>query len=384
MVNLQASRPEPGPIACTHKAASAYSLRAVSIAGLLVTTTAVAGPTGGNVVAGSAAIDASGTTTTINQQTELLAIDWDQFSIGAGESVNFTQPGSTSIALNRDLSGIRSDLMGSLTATGRVFLLNPAGILVGAGATIDTAGLLLSDLNIDDPQAALTQLTPGGTLTLSEQDLAAGGIEVLGSVHTTGPDGLTLAGQYLRINGSTLSENGPSNFQVGGAVVVRTDATGQYGVVVDAPIRADISGDGILYNVSSTPGEASIRTSNGNINININYTDNLAVEPINPTEAGSAYAAIGGNINRRIVTTTYVPAESDLIDSTVTDSLIEAGDEQDIKLVGDTDRRRDNNIDNLIADCPEDTRDNNDCKRQQAIKHYLGRLLIGGALPSSD
>lgn len=361
-----------------------YSCRVLGTACLLVTAPTLAAPSGGNVVSGSATITTTGNATTVNQQTELLAIDWDQFNVGTGESVNFSQPGSSAIALNRDLSGARSNLMGTLTANGRVFILNSAGILVGADATIDTAGLILSDLSVSDPQAALTQLAPGGTLTLSEQDLAAGGIEVLGSIRTTGPDGLTLAGQYLRINGSTLSENGPTNFQVGGAVVVRTDATGQYGVVVDAPVQADISDDGILYNVSSTPGEASIRTSNGNININVAYTDNLVVDPINPTEAGSAYAAIGGNINRRIETSTYIPAEADLIDSTVTDSLIEAGDEQDNKLVGDTDRRRENNIDRLIADCPKDSRDNKDCKRQQAIKHYLGRLLIGGALPSSD
>src|SRR6187397_2209221 len=51
-----------------------------------------AAPSGGEVTAGSGAISQSGTTVTIDQSSSRLAIDWQRFDIGAGESVTFVQP----------------------------------------------------------------------------------------------------------------------------------------------------------------------------------------------------------------------------------------------------------------------------------------------------
>lgn len=40
---------------------------------------------------------------TINQASNRLAIDWQSFSVGAGNTVNFVQPGASAVALNRVL-----------------------------------------------------------------------------------------------------------------------------------------------------------------------------------------------------------------------------------------------------------------------------------------
>ena len=62
-----------------------------------------AGPAGGVVAAGSAGIAVNGARTTITQTTQNAAINWQSFGIAAGEAVQFLQPNSSSVALNRVL-----------------------------------------------------------------------------------------------------------------------------------------------------------------------------------------------------------------------------------------------------------------------------------------
>ena len=48
---------------------------------------AFAGPEGGVVTGGSGSINQSGSTTTINQTTDRMAIDWNSFNVAADERV---------------------------------------------------------------------------------------------------------------------------------------------------------------------------------------------------------------------------------------------------------------------------------------------------------
>lgn len=77
-------------------------------------------------------------------------LHWDRFSIGAGNTVRFVQQGATSAVLNRVTGNTASQIHGALQSNGRVFLLNPNGILFGAGARVDVSGLLASTLDIAD------------------------------------------------------------------------------------------------------------------------------------------------------------------------------------------------------------------------------------------
>ncbi|MFY8043301.1 MAG: filamentous hemagglutinin N-terminal domain-containing protein, partial [Rhodoferax sp.] len=77
-------------------------------------------------------------------------INWNSFSIASGQTVRFDQLTAGSAVLNRVTGNSASNILGTLQSNGRVFLLNPNGIVFGAGARIDTAGLLASTLNISD------------------------------------------------------------------------------------------------------------------------------------------------------------------------------------------------------------------------------------------
>ena len=107
-----------------------------------------ASPEGGSVEAGQAAINQSGGTTTIQQLTNNVIINWNSFNIGAGQIVQFLQPSALSAALNRVVGADPSAILGELKSNGMVFLINPNGILFGQGAQIDTGSFIASTLNI--------------------------------------------------------------------------------------------------------------------------------------------------------------------------------------------------------------------------------------------
>src|SRR5688572_18314616 len=117
---------------------------------------AFAEPTGGAVQLGTGTIDTVDTTTTIDQTSNHLQVNWATFNVAADETVNFVQPSATAIALNRILDVDPSSILGSLTANGRVVLSNPNGILFGANSTVNVGALIATSLDpafddFDDP-----------------------------------------------------------------------------------------------------------------------------------------------------------------------------------------------------------------------------------------
>ncbi|NBT48674.1 MAG: filamentous hemagglutinin N-terminal domain-containing protein, partial [Actinobacteria bacterium] len=77
-----------------------------------------ANPVGEQVVGGAATFQRDGNKLTVNQATDRMAVNWQSFNIGAGESTHFNMPSSTSAALNRVIGGNPSSIYGSLSANG--------------------------------------------------------------------------------------------------------------------------------------------------------------------------------------------------------------------------------------------------------------------------
>ncbi|PHM16778.1 MAG: hypothetical protein CJD30_09765, partial [Sulfuricurvum sp. PD_MW2] len=113
-------------------------------------TMSFAAPSGGSVTSGSATINQNGSITTINQSTNKASINWQDFSIGKTETVNFVQPSAQSVTLNRVVGTTQSLIEGAMNANGQVFLLNPNGVLFANGSQINVGGLVASTLNITD------------------------------------------------------------------------------------------------------------------------------------------------------------------------------------------------------------------------------------------
>lgn len=109
-----------------------------------------ANPENGIVAKGSAAISAAGDTLTVTQSSRRAVIDWGGFDINAGETTQFITPDASSMTLNRINSGDPSKIYGTLTSTGKLYLVNPNGLIFGQGAKVDTAGILATTANIRD------------------------------------------------------------------------------------------------------------------------------------------------------------------------------------------------------------------------------------------
>lgn len=111
---------------------------------------ALAAPQDGTIAAGSGTISRDGATTNVHQNSAKMSVDWKSFNVASGETVNFLQPSSSAIALNRVLGTEASQILGRINANGQVFLLNPNGVLFGKGAEVNVGGMVASTLSLSD------------------------------------------------------------------------------------------------------------------------------------------------------------------------------------------------------------------------------------------
>jgi filamentous hemagglutinin family protein len=93
-------------------------------------------------VGGDVSISPPGTTTTINQTSSRAIINWRSFNVGTNESVVITQKTNRDILLNRVQGTGPTNIDGTLRANGRVFIVNPRGVVFGSTAQVNVADLV--------------------------------------------------------------------------------------------------------------------------------------------------------------------------------------------------------------------------------------------------
>ncbi|MCB1230367.1 MAG: filamentous hemagglutinin N-terminal domain-containing protein, partial [Verrucomicrobiae bacterium] len=160
----------------------------------------------------------------INQGSDKAIINWQDFSIGAGELTEFLQPGVDAVALNRVISGNPSTLLGTLKANGGVILVNQNGILVGGGGVVDIGGLaVMSTLDIDD-----ADFLNGGPMNFKGN--SAAGVTNLGTITSRGGD-VVLLGNFVDNQGAVGAPDGTVAFGAGGEFIVDTIGDSRLSVI---------------------------------------------------------------------------------------------------------------------------------------------------------
>lgn len=109
-----------------------------------------ANPTTPTVVSGAALMSNPSASVMQVVNTPGTIINWQGFSIANGEATRFVQLNAASAVLNRVVGGNPSAILGRLESNGRVFLVNPNGIVFGGGSVVDVAGLIASTRDISD------------------------------------------------------------------------------------------------------------------------------------------------------------------------------------------------------------------------------------------
>ncbi|VWD48748.1 GLUG motif-containing protein [Burkholderia contaminans] len=261
---------------------------ALSLLGL-TSLPAFALPTGENITAGKADIlrDADGKSMSINQHTDKLITNWNDFSIAGNERVSFHQPSKQSIALNRVVGNNGSQIQGQLDANGKVFLVNPNGVLFGSGAQINVGGLVASTQNIADADFLAGNYRFSGNSTAS--------IVNDGRIAAADGGSVALLGARVSNNGVIQAKMGRVALGAGNAFKVNFDGNDLLSLQVEGgAVDAQASNGGLL---KADGGEVlmTARAAGNLLNAVVNNTGTIEAKGL-VTDLNGKIALDGGKI----------------------------------------------------------------------------------------
>ena len=215
---------------------------AAAAAGVLLSsmTGVQANPIGGNIAAGTGSISGQGTkTVVVNQSSDKLSINWNSFCIANGEKVQFIQPGASSIALNRVMGNNASAIYGQLSANGKVFLINPNGVLFAKSAQVNVGGLVASTLQLNDEDFMNGKYTFSGD---SRQ-----GVLNQGNITAMNGGYVALLGVNAANEGVVLAKEGAVVLGAGSKVSLDFAGDGLLTLSVDeSKVRAEVKNSGLI------------------------------------------------------------------------------------------------------------------------------------------
>ncbi|MEX3634125.1 filamentous hemagglutinin N-terminal domain-containing protein [Paraburkholderia sp. BR14320] len=255
------SRPgllRPARRALRRQQSRGYLLLAVgfSLIGLSLTPLVFAAgvlPQGGTYVAGAGTIASQGNGLLITQPGSTRGvIDWNNFSIGRHNSVTFDN--GSGATLNRVTGGTPSAILGSLSATGSLYVINPQGIVVGSSGVITTGGRFVAS-TLDVCNDAFMQAS--GALTLSGDSDAS--VINLGRISSSGGDVFLIARGAVTNAGAVSAPNGTAELAAGEQVLLRDSGSSRQ-VFVQTGSQGTVINKGRI-----TAAQVGLQAADGNV-----------------------------------------------------------------------------------------------------------------------
>ena len=256
----------------------------------------------------------NGTATFANPSPEILEItnsagtiiNWQEFSINLGEITRFLQPDSSSAILNRVIGTNPSQILGTLQSNGRVFLINPNGIVFGADAVVDVQGLIASTLDLSnqdflDGNYRFGQIGAGTPITVEN------GAQI--TTATAGDGGqVWLMAKTIQQAGDITTPGGQTVLGAGTEVVIAESPLGNMIFTVTTDGTNDIQSLGIIAAQRGVAGLfADNITHSGTINaqsavgtqglVTINAENNLTIQDGGVINANSSDGSNASRIN---------------------------------------------------------------------------------------
>lgn len=196
---------------------------------LLLPNWSYALPQGGVVVGGSGIIGTpSGGELNITGNGGHMAIDWNSFNIGKGETVNFQQ---LQAVLNYVTGNQRSEIFGNLNGNGaHVFLLNPNGILFGESAQVNVGSLTASTRSLSEQARrgfnGKLGVLENGDIAKIQADIVNLGTIAANAINFEGNNISIIKADTLQIQGGDLSKvslKAKNNINIGYEVTDKTN-----------------------------------------------------------------------------------------------------------------------------------------------------------------
>ncbi len=179
------------------------------------------------VVHGQATFNQHGNLFTITNTPNTI-INWQSFSVNPGEITRFLQQNAGSSVLNRITGQDPSKILGSLQSNGKVFLINPNGVLFGRDARVDVAGLVASSLALSNQDFLAGKMH----FNAGEQ---AGAVINQGTIHAGSGGQILLIAPNVENSGIITAPNGDVLLAAGHSVQLADAANPDLRVVLSAP-----------------------------------------------------------------------------------------------------------------------------------------------------
>jgi filamentous hemagglutinin family protein len=171
------------------------------------------------------------TDVTVTQTGAVASLNWQSFNVGAKTHLIFNQSAGGSLASNwvainsiQDPSANPTTILGEISAPGKIFILNPNGVLFGAGSQVNVGALVAATASI--AQAQLTHDTNG----LINGFSLYGTIDSSNAITPTFIDA-PAAGSVVVQPGAAITTNAATGAQSGGYVMLLADSVSNAGVI---------------------------------------------------------------------------------------------------------------------------------------------------------
>jgi filamentous hemagglutinin family protein len=194
-----------------------------------------ADPVLSGVTAGDATVTQSSGSTRIDQTSQQAILDWHSFNVGKDEAVHFQQPVG-GVALNRiDASQGASQIFGRISATGKIILVNGAGIYFGPSAMVNVGSLIASNTGISAKNFL------AGHYIFDQATAFNGAIVNHGSIHAADYGLVALLGNTVENHGLIQAQLGTIALGSGNAFTLDFNGDQLINFKVDAPATAHAS-----------------------------------------------------------------------------------------------------------------------------------------------
>ena len=272
-------------------------LGVAAVAACFLSTPVLSLPVNPTVVNGAAGFNQTGNVLTVTNSNGAI-INWQKFSIQAGETTHFAQTSASSSVLNRVLSDPTA-IYGTLSSNGRVWLVNPAGIMVGPGGRVDVAGFVASTLNIRNED-----FLAGRNVFVN--DSSAKNVINQGEIRTPAGGSVYLIGSNVTNEGIITTPKGETILAAGATVSlidsatpgVKVDITGTEGNATNlGTITAEagrIGIAGVIVRNSGTINASSVVKEGGRIFLKA--TKAVQLDPSSIISADAGRDGKGGNV----------------------------------------------------------------------------------------